>query len=105
MKIIVEDVFDHREIATPEKVLWLAVIERALLDIIYPTQELSVKHRMNLQQFFYNDTPEPYNLVYICQNLFDYPDAAVVIRRRLKQLQLGQDVLSLRRCRSFKGYY
>lgn len=105
MKIIVEDVFHFQEIAAPEKVLWLAVIERAMLDAIYPTQELGIKHKMNLQQFFHEQEPKPFNLIYICNNLFDYPDAAVVIRKRLKELEANKCQLSFRRCRAFKGYY
>ena len=105
MKIIVEDVFQHQEIAPPEKVLWLAVIGRAMLDVVFPTNELSIKHKLSLEGFFWNHEPVPYNLEYICSNLFDYPDAPAVIRKRLRDLVDAKDKDLLIRSKRIHGYY
>jgi len=91
--------------APPEKVLWLAVIERAILDAVYPTIDIAVQHRHSLYGFFYDREPRPYNLVYICENLFDYPDAAKVIRRRLRQMLADEGRLEFFRSKRLKGYY
>lgn len=104
MKIIVEEVFFQAEFAPPEKVLWLAVIERAILDMVDPPQEIDAKHKRGLRKFFFEIEPLPFNLTYICNNLFDYPDAAIVIRKRLQQL-LEDNKSVVKRCRSSKGYY
>lgn len=91
--------------APPEKVLWLAVIERAILDAVYPTIDIPVQHRHTLYGFFYDREPRPYNLVYICENLFDYPDAAKVIRRRLREMLGDEGRLEFFRSKRLKGYY
>ena len=91
--------------APPEQVLWLAVIERAILDAVYPTMEMSIYHKHSLYGFFYDKEPEPYNLAYICENLFDYPDAAKAIRRRLRQMLADEGRLEFFRAKRLKGYY
>lgn len=91
--------------APPEKVLWLAVIERAILDAVYPTQELSVNHKHTLHGFFFQKDSRPYNLTYICDNLFDYPDAAKTIRRRLIKLLAAEGRLEFIKAKRLRGYY
>lgn len=104
MKFFVIEQVEHTH-APPEKVLWLAVIERAMLDVVYPTKEISVSAKMGLFNFFYEDVPKPYNLVYICTNMFDYPDAADVIRARLQKLQAKQGTDIFVRSKRYKGFY
>lgn len=106
MKPVVIELYPEHKVAPPEAVLWLAVIERAMLDAVYPTQELSMKHKMELFHFFYDEEPRPYNLVYICNNMFDYPDAPAVIRARLKKLITKENEGDmLVRSKRYKGYY
>lgn len=103
--ILTSDLFSS-PIAPPETVLWLAVIERAMLDAIYPTIEMSVRHRHSLSYFFSETKPKPYNLEYICSNLFDYPDGANVIRKRLAYLKRqAEQQNKFVRAKRYKGYY
>ena len=85
--------------------MWLAVIERAILDAVYPTMEMSIYHKHSLYGFFYDREPQPYNLAYICEILFDYPDAAKVVRRRLRHLLADEGRLEFFRAKRLKGYY
>ena len=89
----------------PEQVLWLAVIERAMMDAIWPTTDLSIKHRHSLQWFFFKDEPQPFNLAYICEAIFDYPDAAKEIVKRLEDLKIDPEPLEFARSRRYRGYY
>lgn len=70
----------------PEVVLWLAVIERAIDDLVSPAQELTRRYSLDLYNFFYETTPRPNNLMYICTCLLDLPDGYIKIRRRLEEL-------------------
>jgi|LakMenE01Jun11ns_1017448.scaffolds.fasta_scaffold9822202_3 hypothetical protein len=72
--------------ALPEHVLWLAVIERAMMDYIGRTACLSKPTEQSVHDFFFEDVARPNNLKYICDNLFDFPDAVPMIRKRVMQL-------------------
>lgn len=102
----IEDVFDIAPHAPPETVLWLAVIERAIMDYCWATSDLSIKHRNNLQWFFFHTESEPHNLRYICNDIFDYPDAAESILKRLHELKnstvMEKDFI---RSMRYRGYY
>jgi hypothetical protein len=98
------DIFESEEHInyTPERALWLAVIERAMLDYCLPTQSLSRKDVWDLTWFFFCEDQEQYNLSYICHQLFDYPDAAEKIRKRVVEMQKtfkGQECLKFQRYR------
>jgi hypothetical protein len=86
MTLQVEDYLDH-DVATPEHILWLAVIERAIIDYIDPCCRMTKLELGALELFFFSKRPKPCNLIYICQNVFDYPDACEAIRTRVKHLK------------------
>jgi hypothetical protein len=69
--------------ATPEHILWLAVIDRAIADYCTPAQELTPYFKADLYSFFFCNEPKPYNLVYICSMLLDREDAVKKIRKRI----------------------
>lgn len=71
---------------TPEHSLWLAVIDRALMDYIGRTACLPKASEQDLNSFFFEEVPRPHNLAYICQELFDWPGAADKIRARAIEL-------------------
>lgn len=71
---------------TPEHLLWLAVIDRALMDYIGRTACLPKASEQDLNAFFFEEVPRPHNLAYICQELFDWPGAAIKIRKRAVEL-------------------
>ena len=100
-----EDLFPATLFALPEQVLWLAVIERALMDAVWPTTDLNTKDRHNLNWFFFSEEIEPFNLTFICETLFDYPDAAKVIRKRVIEMKKNPDLFDFNRSRRFRGYY
>jgi len=62
------------------------VIERAMMDYIGRTASIPKPDRSALRNFFFEDAPKPHNLVYICNNLFDFPDAVGMIRKRIIEL-------------------
>jgi hypothetical protein len=104
--IFIDEWFNTEPPATPEEVLWLAVIERAILDYAFPTIGLSIKHRNSLQWFFFTEEPEPHNLLYLCQILFDHPDAANEIKARINDLKNDQEVQdTFLRSKRYRGYY
>jgi len=78
--------FSETNFAIPEHALWLAVIERAMMDYLGRYASISKPNKGSLFAFFFDLKPRPHNLQYICENLFDYPDAAKVIRKRIKDL-------------------
>lgn len=92
-KVIVdESLFGDNKFALPEHVLWLAVIERAMMDYIGRTASLPKANKRSINEFFFEDVPRPNNLIYICENLFDFPDAVPMIRKRIIELaKLWQD--------------
>lgn len=105
MKIDLSNIGHVEQIAMPEVVLWLAVIERAMLDVVYPSTDLNIIYRRDLRDFFYNDVPQPFNLVYICNTLFDAPDSHLAVRRRLEAMLNNPDPTAFARGRRYKGYY
>lgn len=70
----------------PEHLLWLAVIDRALVDYVRWYQELNIKQKNSLEWFLFERKPCPNNLQYLCELLFDDHDAAETIRKRVKFL-------------------
>ncbi len=105
MKLNLDCILPIEHIAMPEVVLWLAVIERAMLDAVYPKKDLPLPYRRDLRDFFYNDIARPYNLVYICNTLFDASDAHIQIRRRLEELLNSTTDDQITRGKRYKGYY
>ncbi len=104
--IFVDEWFNIEPPATPEAVLWLAVIERAILDYAFPTLRLSIKHRNSLQWFFFTEEPEPHNLIYICNLLFEHSDAANDIKSRVLDLKTDSAVRdAFLRSKRYRGYY
>ena len=81
-----ESLISDNRFALPEHVLWLAVIERAMMDYIGRTASLPKANDRAIHEFFFEDTPRPNNLLYICNNLFDFPDAVPMIRKRVTDL-------------------
>lgn len=105
MKLNLESLIPVEHIAMPEVVLWLAVIERAMLDAVYPKKDLGIAYKRDLNDFFYNDVPRPHNLVYICNTLFDCSDAHLQIRKRLEHLLNSTTDDNMNRGKRYKGYY
>lgn len=87
MTLQVEDYLDHG-VATPEHILWLAVIERAMMDYIDPCCRMSKVEINALELFFFSKEPSPFNLAYICLNLLDYPNAQKVICKRVRRFKM-----------------
>lgn len=86
MIVLDESLISDNRFALPEHVLWLAVIERAMMDYIGRTASLPKPNKQCIEQFFFEDIARPNNLKYICDNLFDFPDAVPMIRKRIKEL-------------------
>ena len=82
---MIEDIAaeDVDQPTTPEHILWLAVIDRAIADYCSPAQELTAYFKADLYSFFFSNEPKPYNLVYICSMLLDREDAVEKIRKRI----------------------
>jgi hypothetical protein len=79
------------ELGSPEHLLWLAVIDRAIADYVKRPPGLSIKYRQGLDWFFFEEDAEPFNLQYLCQQLFDDDSTAVVIRKRVLRLNNQDD--------------
>jgi hypothetical protein len=82
--------------ATPEHILWLAVIDRAIADYCAPAQELTPYFKADLYNFFFDNVSRPYNLVYICSMLLDREDAVRKIRKRIANHTLTEKNRSFR---------
>lgn len=103
-KISEAEPFDHK--ATPEQLLWLAVIERALLDYACPTSDSQKSHNIGLDWFFYELSPKAYNLEYICENFLNCPGGADRVRKRLERLlAMEYPEQAFNRSRRYKGFY
>jgi hypothetical protein len=103
--ITLSDLMDCGFKATPEQILWMAVIERAMIDYLWPPRDLNIKHRNNLVPFLFDTNPWPHNLEYICQNVFEHSDTVIQIRRRI--IKMKQDKVpeeAFMRARRFTGY-
>lgn len=87
MIIVDESIFGEAPVSMPEHALWLAVIERAMMDYIGRTASLPKPSERAVNDFFFELEPRPNNLQYICEILFDYPDAANVIRKRVQEIK------------------
>jgi hypothetical protein len=70
----------------PEYLLWLAVIDRAVVDYIRWYTELNIKQKNSLEWFLFEPRPCPNNLQFICDLLFDDHEAADTIRKRVRFL-------------------
>jgi hypothetical protein len=95
MKILVEPE-DIDQPVPAEVLLWLAVIDRAIADYCAPAQELTAYYKGDLNSFFFEDIPRPYNLVYICSMLLDREDAVRKIRERISKQKLKEKNRSYR---------
>jgi hypothetical protein len=103
-KISETEAFDHK--ASPEQLLWLAVIERALLDYACPTSDSQKCHNIGLDWFFYELKSKPYNLEYICENFLNFPAGAEKVRKRLERLINSEfPEQAINRSRRYKGFY
>jgi hypothetical protein len=90
------DLFDFEEATDlcPERILWLAVIERAIMDYCFPALSLQKKDVRDLDWFLFSPVAQEFNVTYICSYLFDNEDAAKMIRKRvaaLKNSSLAKD--------------
>lgn len=86
LTFLTQPVFHH---ATPEQLLWLAVIDRALVDYIKFYDSLHIKHKRSLDWFLFEDESVPNNLVYICEQLFNDADVVKIIRKRAVAMAKG----------------
>jgi hypothetical protein len=89
----IESELDPPEVNTPEGILWLAVIDKAITDYVAPTPDLSATYTQGLDWFFYEVKPAPYNLAYICDMLFDDASKVSAIRARVSKLKENPDEL------------
>lgn len=78
--------------ALPETLLWLAVIDRAIVDYVDPPKDLPSCLKSNLYQFIYSQRPEPFNLSYLSIELFGDPIFGEQIRKRIAGLIDGSIV-------------
>lgn len=81
------------EVNTPEGILWLAVIDKAITDYVAPTPDLSATYTQGLDWFFYEVKAAPFNLAYICDMLFDDPSKVSAIRARVTRLKNNPEEL------------
>lgn len=97
-----DDVVFHH---IPERNMWLAVIERAMIDYALESNGRACYRKGKMYRWLYYDKPIKYNLVWICDLLFD-DDAiqkAQLIRKQaelLKQkaadgVKIGKTVLKI----------
>lgn len=77
----------HDHEVPPEYVLWLAVIDRAMMDYVNTTKDLNIAQRKDLLWFFFERKPEPHNLRWICILLFGDVSPAKKIIARIKELK------------------
>ena len=91
-----ESVFSEIRLAGPEHALWLAVIERAMMDYLGRCASLARPSKASIQDFFFELEPRPHNLQYICEILFDFPDAADMIRKRVQELAVARETTPIR---------
>lgn len=70
----------------PEHILWLAVIDRAVVDYVRWYEDLNIKQKRSLDWFLFEEKPCPNNLQYLCEMLFDDYEVANNIRKRAKFL-------------------
>ena len=70
----------------PEHILWLAVIDRAVVDYVRWYEELNIKQKRSLDWFLFEPECCPNNLQYLCEMLFDDHEVADNIRKRAKFL-------------------
>lgn len=91
-----ESIFGEITLSMPEHALWLAVIERAMMDYLGMWASLPRPSKASLNEFFFDTQARPNNLQYICDNLFDFPDAAKMIRERVVSLASGIETAPLR---------
>lgn len=104
--MIAEVASESRFNVPPEHVLWLAVIEKAIIDYCWPTKDVNIDHRRSLQWFFFSETPEPNNLLYICELLFADQTMACQILKRIEKLKASNITeAEFVRARSFKSHY
>jgi hypothetical protein len=75
------------EVNTPEGIMWLAVIDKAITDYVAPTPDLAATYTQGLDWFFYEVKAAPFNLAYICDMLFDDSSKVSAIRARVKKLK------------------
>jgi hypothetical protein len=81
------------EINTPEAIMWLAVIDKAITDYVAPTPDLSATYAQGLDWFFYERKSVPFNLAYICDMLFDDSSKVSAIRARVTRLKNNPEEL------------
>ena len=81
------------EVNTPEGIMWLAVIDKAITDYVAPTPDLSPTYSQGLDWFFFEKKSAPFNLAYICDMLFDDPSKVSAIRARVTRLKNNPDEL------------
>ena len=74
-------------VAPPEHLLWLAVIDRAMMDYVNSSKDITISVRRDLTWFFFEPTPEPHNLRWICLLLFGDISLAKKIVARIKTLK------------------
>jgi hypothetical protein len=91
-KIDVNAFVEEQEIEpTPEHILWLAVIDRAMMDYIKPTIDLTGSARRSLNWFFFATEPAPFNLLWVSEMLCGDADVAKRVRKRIRELKQNPD--------------
>ncbi len=82
----------YKHYPSPENNLWLAVIDRAMVDFIKGYQGQHALDKKYLYKFFYDKKARPYNLLWICDMVFDDPGLSkTIISRMLKVKRLYDD--------------
>lgn len=84
---------EPRELNLPEHLLWLAVIDRAIADYIKPQPDLCIKYKQGLEWFFYEEEPQPFNLAFITEQLFEDDSKAQAVREHLARLKANPEEL------------
>jgi hypothetical protein len=62
-----------------------------MIDFCYPTRDIRKCDKSDLEWFFFSKSPEPYNLVYICHNLFEDDGCAELLRKKVIEIRKSPD--------------
>lgn len=85
---------EPRTLNLPEHLLWLAVIDRAIADYIKPQPDLCIKYKQGLDWFFYEEEPQPFNLAFITEQLFEDDSKAQAVRQHLARLKANPEEMN-----------
>lgn len=94
-KYAIDQLYNSEQLDIPEKILWLAVIERGMIDYLTKDNGKAKYIKSEMRHWLFSDKPVQYNLVYICNMLFDDP-ATMVKKIRANVLHMQSNGIKRR---------